>query len=526
MYRSMSRRNAEGQVSLAKWPTAVPLHSQASGWDVDDSTAQTVSKLNSYFGFRPPTAYGKPSARSSPDDAAGYSPELPQLCPDQTPELRHDTPSDARTRTSSFGPETPPTRFDQSFPADPHVQSLTPARHGHSHLRSYSDGCSLQGFESDHRPGSDSISKSNYEYKHHPHAISLSRPGIASSRRHFEHEPTSPHHNYAVNLARDNRAVTLCLTSGGSPNPAQPTITCYRQTYLPVGGRYAEFFKASDALALLQHMVNSPSQPFVPFSKRERSELMQRMRTSLESMILGDPCSNARAWTSFFSSEMSAGRAWEAGTVIFPWKMLQKLMNSLNAECAQKRRLQTRGPAVQPGRDVGDHFGSREQPASQQAFGPMPAPRPISLRLSNESEAPSIDLFGDRNSVASASPPPLTPTDPAPPRIQFMRERIKSPSSSSTSSIGPIRRRRQNSEPVRRLSLSPPRIALLKSIPCRQNLRRLHATSTPARLEFYDSIRSWPASSHRSRVRLPPCSKFLELAGGDRGMDPQNPIEL
>uniref|UniRef100_L2FIL5 Uncharacterized protein n=1 Tax=Colletotrichum fructicola (strain Nara gc5) TaxID=1213859 RepID=L2FIL5_COLFN len=454
MYRSMPRRNIEGQVSLAKWPTVA--RSPASPWDIDESTAHTVSKLNSYFGFRPPTGYAK-STYGTPDET-GYSPDITQLSADHTPELRHDTPSEVRTRTSSFGPETPPTKFDPSFTSDPHVQPLTPARHGPSHLRSYSDGCNLQSFRSD-RAGSETA---DYDYKRHSHAA-LMPQAEEGLHRASSQEPASPHHNYTVNLTRDNRAVTLCLTSGGYPNRMEPSITCYRQTYLPLGGQYAEFFKASEALSLLQHMVNAPSQPFVPFSRRERADLMLRMRNTPESMVLGDPCSNARAWTSFFAAELSAGRAWEAGTVIFPWAVLQKLMNSLNSE------------------------------------------------------------LGDHNSVSSASPPPRTPTDPHPPaRIQFMRERGKSPLSLSA---GPIRRRRQNSEPVRRLSLSPPRIALLKSNPCRQNLRRLAAASTPARLVFYDSIRSWPASSHRSRVRLPPCSKFLELTA-DQGTNPHNPIVL
>ncbi|KAJ0314885.1 hypothetical protein Brms1b_006418 [Colletotrichum noveboracense] len=507
MYRSMPRRNIEGQVSLAKWPTVA--RSSASPWDIDESTAHTVSKLNSYFGFRPPTGYAK-STHGTPDET-GYSPDITQLSADRTPELRHDTPSEVRTRTSSFGPETPPTKFDPSFTSDPHVQPLTPARHGPSHLRSYSDGCNLQSFRSD-RAGSETA---DYDYKRHSHAA-LMPQAEESLHRASSQEPASPHHNYTVNLTRDNRAVTLCLTSGGSPNRMEPSITCYRQTYLPLGGQYAEFFKASEALSLLQHMVNAPTQPFVPFSRRERADLMLRMRNTPESMILGDPCSNARAWTSFFAAELSAGRAWEAGTVIFPWAVLQKLMNSLNSECGRRRRMQTRAATSQFRRDMDEPLGSRGHFQNSQSL----ECRTVSLRLS---ETDNREAVGDHNSVSSASPPPRTPTDPHPPaRIQFMRERGKSPLSLSA---GPIRRRRQNSEPVRRLSLSPPRIALLKSNPCRQNLRRLAAASTPARLVFYDSIRSWPASSHRSRVRLPPCSKFLELTA-DQGTNPHNPIVL
>ncbi|KAF9872780.1 hypothetical protein CkaCkLH20_09643 [Colletotrichum karsti] len=503
LYRSMPRRNLEGQVSLAKWPTSTPSRSPA--WDVDDSTAQTVSKLNSYFGFRPPTAYGK-SALASP----AYSPELPHLYPDGTPELRHDTPSDVRTRTSSFGPETPPTKFDPSFQSEPHVQPPTPARHGHSHLRSYSDGCSLHSFRSDHGAASESM---DYDHKPPSHAAMMSRAGDNLSYQAPAQEPLSPHHNYTVNLTRDNRAVTLCLTSGESPNPAHPTITCYRQTYLPIGGQCAEFFKASEALSLLQHMVNAPSQPFVPFTRQERVELMRCMRHTDESMILGEPCSNARAWTTFFSAELAAGRAWEAKTVIFPWAVLQKLMNSLNSEW-RKRKLQANAATPHVFRDKDEPTRTR----GLMYYGYSLEPRTFSLSLSESSTPP--DVIVDHHSAPSASPPPRTPTEPNPPaRIQFMR--AKSPPSSSS----PIRRRRQNSEPVRRLSLSPPRIALLKSNPCRQSLRRLHAASTPSRLVFYDSIRTWPASSHRSRVRLPPCSKFLELTA-DRGADARNPIML
>lgn len=505
LYRSMPRRNAQGQVSLAKWPTATASRSPASPWDVDESTAQTVSRMNSYFGFRPPNAYGKPT-RLSPD-RSGYSPEPPQLYLDRTPELRHDTPSDVRTRTSSFGPETPPAKFDPAFSSEPHVQPSTPARHGHSHLRSYSDGCSL------HRAVSESL---DYDYNHAPYTAVMPHAGDSLPHQATPQESSSPHQDYAVNLTRDNRAVTLCLTTGGSPNPAHPTITCYRQTCLPIGGQYAEFFKASEALSLLQHMVNAPPQPFVPFTRRERSELMRRMRHTAESMTLGEPCSNARAWTTFFSAELAAGRAWEAGTVIFPWAMLRKLMTSLNSECGRKQRLQTSAATPRVRRDVDESFGSR----GYHQYGQSLESRTVSLRLS-DSET-STDAIGDRQSMSPASPPPRTPTEPNPPaRIQFMR--AKSPLSSSSASS--VRRSRQNSEPVRRLSLSPPRIALLKSNPCRQSLRRLHAASTPSRLVFYDSIRTWPTSSHRSRVRLPPCSKFLELTA-DQGTDPRNPILL
>ncbi|KAL0939678.1 uncharacterized protein CTRU02_206288 [Colletotrichum truncatum] len=518
MYRPMPRRNAEGQVSLAKWPTTTSSRSPASPWDVDDSTAQTVSRLNSYFGFRPPSTYRKPVA-TSPDQAAGYSPELPQLCPDRTPELRHDTPSEARARTSSFGPETPPMIFDTSFPNEPHVQPLTPARHGPSHLRSYSDGCSLQSFRTDYRAESE-VSNAEQDYKQHLHTALMPRAGDSLHTQSSTQETSSPHHSYTVNLTRDNRAVTLCLTSGASPNPSTPTITCFRQTYLPLGGQYAEFFKASEALALLQHMVNAPSQPTVPLSRRERSELMFRMRTSQGSMVLGDPCSNARAWTSFFSAELAAGRVWEAGTIIFPWAMLQKLMNSLNSECGRKRRMQTRMATPHVRQDMEDDFGSRAHFQHSQTVDS----HPVSLQLTNESELSAIETVGDRNSVSSMSPPPHTPTEPNPAaRIPFMRDRVRSP----VSSASPIRRRRQNSEPIRRLSLSPPRIALLKSNPCRQSLRRLHAASAPSQLVFYDSIRTWPTSSYRSRVRLPPCSKFLELAAADhQGTNPRNPIVL
>ncbi|TDZ46863.1 hypothetical protein CTRI78_v008880 [Colletotrichum trifolii] len=480
-------------------------------WEVDDSTAQTVSKLNSVFGFRPSTGNSR-TAMIPPDEAAGYSPDFGS---DRTPELRHDTPSDTRTRTSSFGPETPPTKFDQSFPPEPHVQPLTPSRQGHSHLRSYSDSCSFQSFHSDHRAISEAASSVDYDYKPHSHTALMPQPAETHATRAPPPDATS-HHVYAVNLTRDNRSVILCLTSGGPTNPAQPAITCYRQTYMSIDGQFSEFFKASEALSLLQHMVNAPSQPYVPLSSRERAELMHRMRTSSESMVLGEPCPNARAWTSFFSTELAAGRNWEPGTVIFPWSMLQKLMNSLNAECGRKRRLQGRAGGSMLRREVDDHAGSR--PSSHRSR--LSESRNVSLHLASDSDM-AVDASADHISTSSASPPPFTPTDPSqPPRLQLMRDRVRSPPSSSSI----IRRRRQNSEPVRRVGFSPPRIALLKSNPSKQNLRRLHAAFIPSRLEFYDSIRLWPASSHRSRVRLPPCSRFLELTA-EHG-NPGPPIAL
>ncbi|OLN96105.1 hypothetical protein CCHL11_03350 [Colletotrichum chlorophyti] len=329
-------------------------------------------------------------------------------------------------------------------------------------------------------------------------------------------------------LSRNNRAVTLVLTAGYPTNPKQPNITCYRQTSLPLGVPYAEFFKASEALALLQHMVNASSMSSVPFSKRERSDLMLRMRTSTDSMILGDSCSNARAWTSFFSAELGAGRAWEAGTVIFPWKVLERLMSSLNSECARKRRMQVRAAAAPIKREADDHLGLRGQVCQQQSFSQMVGSGSVSLRSENDQEMSSPSMFSsgasssgvsrDCNSVSSASLSPKTPTELPPPRLKLVSERAGSPLSRG-------RRQRQNSEPVPRLCLSPPRIALLKSNPCRQNLRRLHTASTPTRLVFYDSIRTWPACSHRARVRLPPCSKFFEIAA-DQGVDVGNPIVI
>ncbi|KAF4775638.1 hypothetical protein HER10_EVM0012762 [Colletotrichum scovillei] len=385
----MPRRNVDGPVSHAKWPTvdAFRSTSTSSPWDVDDSTAQTVSKLNCVFGFRPPNAY-----------------------------------------------------------------------------------------------------------------------------------------NYTVTLTRNNRA------------QGQATITCYRQTSLALGGPYAEFFKASEALVLLQHMVNASSMSFVPFSKRERSELMLRMRTSPDAMILGEPCSNARAWTSFFSTELGAGRAWEVGTVIFPWKVLERLMSSLNSEFARKRRVQSRAAAAFNRREAEEHTGprgGRGSTAFQHSYSHSYDSSPVSLHLAGAEhgnlEAAAAAVAGDRSSVASGSPPPRTPTEILPPKLQLLSEQRTSqihqspppPPALAAVTAAQIRtRRRQHSEPaVRRLSLTPPRISLLKS----NNLRRLHASSTPTRLEFYDSIRAWPASSHRARVRLPPCSRFLEMVE-DQGVDSHNPI--
>lgn len=490
----MPRRSAEGPVSHAKWPAVESFRSPASFWDVDDSTAQTVSSLNSFFGFRPPTT------RPSPDEASRHSPDLPHLYPERTPELRQDTPSDARTRTSSFGPETPPTKFDSRFSPEPFVQPLTPARAGRSHLRSHSDSCSLQSLypEALYRAGPEPVSFGGRGAKHHSYPDTTARPGDRPHSQSRAREAPSPHQNYTVALTRNNRAVTLVLTAGTPAKPGQPAITCYRQTSLPLGGPHAEFFKASEALALLQHMVNASSMSFAPFSKRERADLMHRMRTSADSMVLGEPCSNARAWTSFFSAELAAGRAWDAGTVVFPWRLLEKLMSSLNSECARKRRAQTRAAASLVRRETDDHPGPRGgRPHSQPGLGQMADPRPVALLLAGDPEA----SYGsaERASASSASPPPRTPTELHPPKLQLVSERTQSP--------------------------PPPRIALLKASPCRQNLRRLHAASTPARLVFYDSIRTWPTSSHRARVRLPPCSRFLEMTA-DQGTDPHNPIVL
>ncbi|KZL80400.1 hypothetical protein CI238_03419 [Colletotrichum incanum] len=520
MYSSMPRRNVEGPVSHAKWPSTESFRSPASPWEVDDSTAQTVSKLNSFFGFRPATGYAKSSPRASPDEVSRYSPDLPHLYSDRTPELRQDTPSDVRTRTSSFGPETPPTKFDSYFSSEPLVQPLTPVRTSHPHMRSHSDSCSLQSFysESQYRVGTETTPVISHDTKQHPYhdlmSFSGDNPPSKPSR-----ETSSPHQNYAVALTRNNRAVTLILTAASSTKSGQPTITCYRQTSLPLGGPFAEFFKASEALALLQHMVNASSMSYQPFSKRERSELMLRMRTSGEGMILGDPCSNARAWTSFFSTELGAGRAWEAGTVIFPWKVLEKLMSSLNSECARKRRMQARAAAAVVRREADEYPGTRGQAPFQHSYGQSPDSRPVSLQLTSDlgiSSAPMSGVVGDRSSASTASPPPRTPTEVLPPKLQLVSERPKSP-------LKQVRRRRQHSEPLRQLSLTPPRIALLKSKTCRQSLRGLHSASTPARLEIYDSIREWPACSHRARVRLPPCSRFLEMVE-DQGPEPHNPI--
>ncbi|GKT43375.1 uncharacterized protein ColSpa_03556 [Colletotrichum spaethianum] len=495
MYSSMPRRNVEGPVSHARWPSTDSFRSPASHWEVDDSTAQTVSKLNSVFGFRPPTGYAKSSPRASPDEGSRYSPDLPHLQSDRTPELRQDTPSDVRTRTSSFGPETPPTKFDSYFSSEPLVQPLTPVRTSHPHLRSHSDSCSLQSFysESQYRVGTETTSVVGHDTKQHPYHDPISRWGDNPPNK-PSRETSSPHQNYAVALTRNNRAVTLILTAASSSRSGQPNITCYRQTSLPLGGPFAEFFKASEALALLQHMVNASSMSYQPFSKRERSELMLRMRTSGEGMILGDPCSNARAWTSFFSTELGAGRAWEVGTVIFPWKVLEKLMSSLNSECARRRRMQARAAAAVVRREVDEYPGTQ-------------GPAPFSAAMDN---LPTLGL------CLCSLPATWTPTEVLPPKLQLVSERPKSPPTQ-------VRRRRQHSEPVRQLSLTPPRIALLKSKTCRQSLRGLHSASTPARLEFYDSIREWPASSHRARVRLPPCSRFLEMVE-DQGTEPRNPI--
>ncbi|KAK6206728.1 hypothetical protein QIS74_13216 [Colletotrichum tabaci] len=513
MYSSMPRRIFEGPVSHAKWPSTESFRSPASPWDVDDSTAQTVSKLNSVFGFRPPTGYVRSSPRTSPDEVSRYSPDLQQFRLDRTPELRHDTPSDARTRTSSFGPETPPTNSDSYFSSEPLVQPLTPVRNSHPHLRSHSDSCSLQSFysESQYRVGTESTPTIGHDNpKQHRHHDSMSRPGDNGDNlpKNQSRETASPHQNYSVALTRNNRAVTLTLTAGSSTQSRQPNITCYRQTSLPLGGPFAEFFKASEAMALLQHMVNASSMSYQPFSKRERSELMLRMRTSGDGMILGDPCSNARAWTSFFSAELGAGRAWEAGTVIFPWKVLEKLMSSLNSECARKRRMQARAAAAIVRREADEYPGSRGPGPFRHGHEHSPGCRHVSLRLAGDSEmlssAPMSGVSGDRNSASSTSSPPRTPTEVLPPKLQLVSEQPQSPPAQ-------VRRRRQHSEPVRQLSLTPPRIALLKSKTCRQSLRGLHAASSSPRLEFYDSIRAWPVSSHRTRVRLPPCSRFLEM---------------
>ncbi|KAK2049666.1 hypothetical protein LZ31DRAFT_456734 [Colletotrichum somersetense] len=520
MYSSMPRRNVEGPVSHAKWPSTESFRSPASHWEVDDSTAQTVSKLNSVFGFRPPTGYAKSSPGASPDDMSRYSPDLPHLLGDRTPELRHDTPSDARTRTSSFGPETPPTKVE-SYSSEPLVQPLTPVRTSNSHLRSRSDSCSLQRFysETQYRIGTESTAAIGHDAEQHTYHDSRSRSGDSFPNKQYRETP-SPHQNYAVALTRNNRAVTLILTAGNPAKSGQPNITCYRQTSLPLGGPFAEFFKASEALALLQHMVNASSMSHQPFSKRERSELLLRMRTSDEGMILGDPCSNARAWTSFFSAELAGGRAWEAGTVIFPWKVLEKLMSSLNSECARKRRMQARAVVR---REVDEHPGARGPAPFQHGYGQSPDTRSMSLLLACDSGISTAPMSGgaggDRCSVSSASPPPPgTPTEVLPPKLQLVSERAKSPPTQ-------LRRRRQHSEPVRRLSLAPPRIALLKPKTCGQSLRGLHSASTPARLEFYDSIRQWPTSSHWARVRLPPCSRFLEMVE-NQGPEPHNPIAV
>ncbi|KAK1986468.1 hypothetical protein LZ30DRAFT_746410 [Colletotrichum cereale] len=523
MYSSMPRRNVEAPVSHAKWPSTESFRSPVSPWEVDDSTAQTVSRLNSVFGFRQPTGYATSSPWASPDDMSRYSPDLPHLLADRTPELRHDTPSDARTRTSSSGPETPPTKFDSYFSSEPLVQPLTPVRSNNFHLRSRSDSCSLQNLYSErsqYRVGAEAAAAIGHDAKQHPYHDSMSRSGDNPTNKQ-PRETSSPHQNYAVALTRNNRAVTLILTAGNPTKPGQPNITCYRQTSLPLGGPFAEFFKASEAMALLQHMVNASSMSYQPFSKRERSELMLRMRTSGEGMILGDPCSNARAWTSFFSTELGAGRAWEAGTVIFPWKVLEKLMSSLNSECARKRRMQARAAAAVVRREVDEHPGARGPTPFQHGYGQSPDTRPMPLMLACDSDMSSAPMSGavggDRSSISSASPPPPgTPTEVLPPKLQLVSERAKS-------SPVQLRRRRQHSEPVRPLSLAPPRIALLKPKTCRQSLRGLHSASTPARLEFYDSIREWPASSHRARVRLPPCSRFLEMVE-NQGPEPRNPI--
>ncbi|KAK1590224.1 uncharacterized protein LY79DRAFT_516366 [Colletotrichum navitas] len=519
MYSSIPRRNVEGPVSHAKWPSTESFRSPASSWEVDDSTAQTVSRLNSVFGFRPPTGYAKSSPGASPDDLSRYSPDLPQLLADRTPELRHDTPSDARTRTSSFGPETPPTKADSYFSSEPLVQPLTPVRTSNCHLRSRSDSCSLRSFysEGQYRIGTESTAAIGHDAKQHPYPDPMSRSGDSPSNKQSRETP-SPHQNYAVALTRNNRAVTLILTAGNPAQSGQPNITCYRQTSLPLGGPFAEFFKASEALALLQHMVNASSMSYQPFSKRERSELLLRMRTSDEGMILGNPCSNARAWTSFFSTELAAGRAWEAGTVIFPWKVLEKLMSSLNAEYARKRKIQARAVVR---REMDEHSLARGPPPFRHGYGQSPDARPMSLLLACDSGISSAPMSGavggDRCSVSSASPPPPgTPTEVLPPKLQLVSERAKSPPTQ-------LRRRRQNSEPVRPLSLAPPRIALLKPKACRQSLRGLHSASTPVRLEFYDSIRQWPASSHRAQVRLPPCSRFLEMVENQEP-EPRNSI--
>ncbi|OHE91266.1 hypothetical protein CORC01_13424 [Colletotrichum orchidophilum] len=534
MFAPMPRRNVDGPVSHAKWPTVDAFRSTSSPWDVDDSTAQTVSKLNCVFGFRPPTAYAKPSPRTSPDEVSRYSPDLQHLRLDQTPELRQDTPSDVRTRTSSFGPETPPTKLDSYFASEPAIQPPITSRPGHSHLRSHSDSCSIQSLWPDSQGpyrlgGGESTSVHDLDNKQHAYLdVAASRLGDKPHHQRQSREASSPHQKYTVTLTRNNRAVTLILMAGRPTKPGQASITCYRQTSLALGGPYAEFFKASEALVLLQHMVNASSMSFVPFSKRERSELMLRMRTSPDAMILGDPCSNARAWTSFFSTELGARRAWEVGTVIFPWKVLEKLMSSLNSEFARKRRMQSRVAAAFNRREPEEHAGPQGQGAAfQDSYSHSYDSRSVSLQLANAELGGVLEAAaGDRSSVASGSPPPppRTPTEVLPPKLQLVSEQPRPQPQSPPAAASQVRRRRQHSEPaVRRLSLTPPRIALLKSNPCRQNLRRLHAASTPARLEFYDSIRAWPASSHRARVRLPPCSRFLEMVE-DQGTDPHNPI--
>ncbi|KAK1465207.1 hypothetical protein CMEL01_12562 [Colletotrichum melonis] len=540
MFAPMPRRNVDGPVSHAKWPTvdAFRSTSTSSPWDVDDSTAQTVSKLNCVFGFRPPNAYAKQPPRTSPDEVSRYSPDIQHLRLDQTPELRQDTPSDVRTRTSSFGPETPPTKFDSYFAPEPVVQPPTPSRAVHAHLRSHSDSCSVTSLwpesQGSYRYGGEAISDQGIDTKQHGYlGAAASRSGDNSHPQRQSREASSPHQNYTVTLTRNNRAVTLILQQGRPTKQGQATITCYRQTFLALGGPYAEFFKASEALVLLQHMVNASSMSFVPFSKRERSELMLRMRTSPDAMILGEPCSNARAWTSFFSTELGAGRAWEVGTVIFPWKVLERLMSSLNSEFARKRRVQSRAAAAFNRREAEEHAGprgGRGGAAFQHSYSHSYDSRPVSLHLAG-AEHGNIEAAaaGDRSSVASGSPPPRTPTEILPPKLQLLPEQRTSqlhqsppppPPLASVTAAQIRTRRRQHSEPaVRRLSLTPPRISLLKS----NNLRRLHASSTPMRLEFYDSIRAWPASSHRARVRLPPCSRFLEMVE-DQGADSHNPI--
>ncbi|KAK1673962.1 hypothetical protein BDP55DRAFT_695054 [Colletotrichum godetiae] len=543
MFAPMPRRNVEGPVSHAKWPTvdAFRSTSASSPWDVDDSTAQTVSRLNCVFGFRPSNAYAKQSLRRSPEEASRYSPDFQHLHLDQIPELRQDTPSEVRTRTSSFGPETPPTKLDSYFTSEPAVQPPTPSRPSHAHIRSHSDSCSITSLWPDsqgpYRFGGEATSNRGVDTKQYGYLdAAASRSGDHSQPQRHSRETSSPHQNYTVTLTRNNRAVTLILQQGPPTKPRQATITCYRQTSLALGGPHAEFFKASEALVLLQHMVNASSMSFVPFSKRERSELMLRMRASPDAMILGEPCSNARAWTSFFSTELGAGRAWEVGTVIFPWKVLERLMGSLNSEVARKRRVQSRAAAAFNRREAEEYAGPRGGhggAAFQHNYSHSYDSRPVSLHLANTDHGGlEAAAAGDRSSVASGSPPPRTPTEALPPKLQLVSEQhapqlrqSPPPPPPPVVTTSQIRtRRRQHSEPVvRRLSLTPPRIALLKSNPCRQNLRHLNAASTPTRLEFYDSIRAWPASSHRARVRLPPCSRFLEMVE-DQGADSHNPI--